>query len=315
MNASRVLRTGTAILCIAIAAALCLCTGSAQADALGGNTVRVLIVDGFSNHDWRETTRLTKQILLTSGICLVDISTSPQSKDSTNWETWQPRFSAYDVIIQNCNSLGGRPTWPEKVQRDLETFVSMGGGLLILHSGNNAFAEWKEYNRMIGLGWRSKEFGWAIAINPDGTIERIPPGQGDSTGHGKRLDALLTRLGDHPIHKDLPRQWRAADLEVYRYARGPAEHLTVLSYAHEPQSGLNFPVEWAVKYGEGRVYNSTYGHVWKGSANPPGMRCVAFQTILVRAVQWLADRDVTWPVPADFPDGDRIQLRDEDTSG
>jgi hypothetical protein len=37
------------------------------------------------------------------------------------------------------------------------------------------------------------------------------------------VDALLVRLGDHPIHAGLPRQWVAADLEIYRYARGAAE--------------------------------------------------------------------------------------------
>jgi type 1 glutamine amidotransferase len=161
---------------------------------------------------------------------------------------------------------------------------------------------------MIGLGWRNKDFGWAVTIDPDGTVVRIPRGQGGNTSHGKRIDAVLTRLGDHPIHRNLPRQWKVADLEVYSYARGPAENMTVLSYTREPETGLNFPIEWVVQYGKGRVYNSTFGHVWKDDINPPATRCVAFQTLLIRAVEWLSGEEVTSPTPVDFPDQENIRL-------
>ncbi len=275
--------------------------------------IRVLIVDGFSNHDWKQTTVLVRQILEASGLFSVDVSSAPSPNGSLDWETWRPPFDNYDVVIQNCNSIGDRGAWPERVQRDLERYVSRGGGVYILHSANNAFPQWEEYNKMIGLGWRNKNFGWAITIDNDGRLRRIPPGEGANTGHGKRIDALLTRLGEHPIHRGLPQTWRVADLEVYRYARGPAENLTVLSYAREPETGLNFPIEWVVRYGEGRVYNSTFGHVWPGSSNPPAMRCVAFQTLLVRAMQWVGGKEVTWPVPDNFPSDKNIQLSGENS--
>lgn len=155
-----------------------------------------------------------------------------------------------------------------------------GGGLHIFYSANNSFESWQECNRVIGLGWRKRDFGTAIAIGANGLEVRVPPGDGGDTGHGKRVDAVLTRLGEHPIHQDLPRRWNAADLEIYHYARGLAENLTVLSYALEPQTGLDFPIEWVMSYGAGRVYNSTFGHVWPGDKSPPAMRCIAFQTLL-----------------------------------
>ncbi len=83
----------------------------------------------------------------------------------------------------------------------------------------------------------------------------------------------------------------------------------MLSYAREPNTGLNFPIEWVVSYGKGRVYNSTFGHVWKDATNPPAARCVAFQTLLIRAIEWLDDGKVTWPLPDDFPDASHIRLR------
>ena len=273
------------------------------------STSRVLIVDGFNNHHWQLTTRLTKSILESSGLFSVDVSTAPNSQTSPGWANWRPQFSQYDVVIQNCNSHGGRPLWPEKVQRDLEAFVSEGGGLYIFHSGNNAFPEWKDYNLMIGLGWRDKNFGDAITIGSNGSVIRIPAGEGGNTNHGKRINAVVTSINDHPIHSGLPKQWKAADLEIYCYARGPAKNITILSYAKEPQSGLDFPIEWAVRYGKGRVYNSTYGHVWQGDTNPDGMRCIAFQTLLIRAIEWLSQNDVTWPIPDNFPTKEAIRLK------
>lgn len=156
--------------------------------------IHVLIVDGFSNHNWQQTTLLTKNILEASGLFAVEVSSAPPTQASSGWASWRPPFAQYDVVIQNCNSYGDGPTWPAEVQQDLEIFVAGGGGLYILHSGNNAFPQWEAYNRMIGLGWRNKEFGAAITVDSDGTIIRVPPGQGGNTGHGKRSDTVLTRL-------------------------------------------------------------------------------------------------------------------------
>ena len=298
---------------LATSSSLCSCMQSATCQRTERGNIRVLIVDGFSNHDWKQTTVLVRQILEASGLFSVDVSSAPSADGPSDGETWRPPFDAYDVVIQNCNSIGDRGAWPEQVQQDLERYVSQGGGVYILHSGNNAFPQWEEYNKMIGLGWRNKNFGWAITVDDDGRLRRIPPGEGANTGHGKRIDALLTRLGEHPIHRGLPQSWRAADLEVYRYARGPAENLTVLSYAREPETGLNFPIEWVVRYGEGRIYNSTFGHVWTGASNPPAMRCVAFQTLLIRAMEWVGGREVTWPVPDNFPTDKNIQLSGENS--
>jgi hypothetical protein len=167
---------------------------------------------------------------------------------------------------------------------------------------------------MIGLGWRDKDYGWAVTLDTDGTVVRIPPGQGEETSHGDRVDALLTRLGDHPIHKDLPKEWKAADLEVYRYTRGPAERLTVLSYARDPETQLNFPIEWVVLYGKGRVYSSTLGHLWKDDTDPAGIRCVAFQTLLIRVAEWLGTGKSEWPVPDNFPDDKNVQLQEASSS-
>jgi hypothetical protein len=273
--------------------------------------IRVLIVDGFSNHDWRLTTRSIRAILEPTGLFSVDVSTSPPGAAAPGWDAWRPDFSAYDVIIQTCNDIDGGPAWPPPVRESFEKFVRRGGGVYVWHSGNNAFPDWPAYNDIIGIGWRKKDFGWALAVSDDGAITKIPPGRGEDTGHGRRFDALVQRRGDHPIHHGLPRAWQAADIEVYYYVRGPAKHVDVLSYAREPHTGLNWPIEWTVRYGRGRVYTSTLGHVWRGDVQPVTVRDAGVQTLLVRALQWLAGRPITAAVPPDFPTAKSTSIRGE----
>jgi type 1 glutamine amidotransferase len=271
--------------------------------------IKLLIVEGVSNHDWRHRLALVKEILARDGSFDVDVSITPETADDPAWQTWHPDFSKYDVVLSGYNNLGGKPAWPAAVRKSFEDFVSAGGGFYCYHEANNSFAEWPEYNRMIGLGWRGKAYGKAVVIQPDETLQFIPPGEGNGTGHGSRVDVTVRQLGEHPIHRGLPRAWMAADIEIYRYARGPAEQLTVLAYAKEAQTQLQFPIEWTVQYGKGRVFVSTYGHVWADQPDPKGMKCVAFQTIMVRALKWLAGRDPGDTLPPDFPGPEKISLR------
>jgi hypothetical protein len=273
--------------------------------------IRVLIVDGFSNHDWQLTTALIRGILEPIGLFVVDVSTSPPTEDSPELATWRPRFSNYDVVIQTCNNNRGGLMWPHDVQTDFEKYVAGGGGVYVWHAGNNSFPSWPAYNEMLGLGYRKKDQGTAVSVDDHGELVRIPSGEGTDSGHGPRVNTVVKRLGDHAIYAGLPRQWFTPDIEVYFYPRGPAKNLTVLSYGFDPRTQMNWPLEWVTEYGKGRVYTSTFGHVWKGDTQPERMRCAGLQTIVVRALQWLANRDVTWPVPDDFPTADKLSVRGE----
>ncbi len=283
--------------------------------------IRVLIVDGFSNHDWQQTTLLLRGILEAAGEFTVDVSTAPLEPGSAAWEAWRPRFADYDVVIQTCNDNGGngllqglkpKPQWPDGVKQDFAEYVGKGGGVYIFHAAENAFVGWKEYEEMVGLSWREADYGTAIRVSDKEKIVRIPPGVGRGTGHGQRSDVQVRRLGDDPIHAGMPQAWLSPDMEVYYYARGPAERLHVLAYARDsdPKLGLLWPVEWTTTFGKGRVYISTYGHVWPGDVRPAALRDAAVQTIIPRALEWLARRPVTFPVPADFPSDSKVSVRD-----
>lgn len=274
--------------------------------------IRVLIVEGFSNHSVEKTTQKIRDILATEPAFKVSVSTMP-AFNTEAWRAWEPNFAAYDVIIQTCNNYANREiTWPDRVKTELESYLRGGGGMYVYHGANNAFPGWSEYDKMLGMGWREADYGKALQIK-DGRLVEIPAGVGKKTRHGPRFDAVVHRFGDHPIHASLPPRWKSADLEVYSYARGPLENLTVLSYARDPVNDMDFPIEWVVEYGAGRTYSSTYGHYWHDQDNPPGVRDVAFQTLMVRALQWLAKHPVTPTVPANFPTESAVSLQDVPT--
>src|SRR2546427_12719340 len=65
--------------------------------------IRALILDGFSNHDWHQTTALLRGILEASGLLPVSVSTAPATPASPGWEQWVPRFSGHDVGVQTCS--------------------------------------------------------------------------------------------------------------------------------------------------------------------------------------------------------------------
>lgn len=272
--------------------------------------IPVLIIDGFSNHDWKQTTAVIKWILEQTGRFTVDVSTIPS--DSVQRMSWRLDASKYPVVIQNTNNINSPALrWPPAAEQDLENYVKGGGGLYILHSANNAFPHWKEYDKMIGLGWRSGTVGHSVEIDPIKKIVFVNDTSTKGTGHGSRFDAAIHIINRHPINKDYPEIWKTANTEVYYSPRGPAENLTVLSYAYDSSSTHRWwPVEWVVGYGKGRVYNSSMGHLWKGEVYPPAYRCVGFQTTVIRVTEWLATGKVSYPVPKDFPTENSVSLKE-----
>ena len=140
----------------------------------------------------------------------------------------------------------------------------------------------------------------------------IPAGEGKATYHGPRNDEVIQKFTEHPINKNFPDGWKTPDMELYKFARGPAKNLTVLSYAKDEETGINWPVEWVVAYGKGRVYNSSMGHLWKGDVFPVSYKCIGFQTTMIRVTEWLATGESTYTIPTNFPTEDHIVLSEVD---
>lgn len=263
-----------------IFALLAACSDNAQ-----DRQLKAVIIDGLNNHDWAAATAAIRTILEGTGRFTVDVSTYPKLPD----------FRRYDVVIDNFNGgyteTGTR--WPPEAERALEAYVRGGGGLVVYHAANNAFLRWPEFNQMIGLGWRDPSFGPGIAVGPNGQIVTIPRGQGLPPGHGPRHDfEIFVRDPNHPITRGLPAHWTHPSEQLTHGQHGPAEGLTILTYAFSEVSRQGEPMDWVRDYGKGRVYTTMLGHTWKGEANP-NLDDVYFQALLARGAEWAATGQVT----------------------
>jgi type 1 glutamine amidotransferase len=273
--------------------------------------IRVLIVDGINNHDWKTATHGITEILIRTGLFTVDVSTTPpREAPASAWETWRPTFAGYNVVVNNFN--GGDSAkgiqWPADVEASLESYVRGGGGLVVYHAANNAFTPWQAYNEMIGLGWRPATFGPGIAIADDDSVVVIPQGTGHGPGHPNMLDFQVhVRNTHHPIIEGMPPVWMHPFEQLTHGQHGPASNLTILTYAHSPVTNQNEPMDWVRTYGSGRVYTTMLGHTWAGDPCP-NLDCVGFQTLLARGVQWAATGRVTIAIPPDFPGPDKASL-------
>jgi type 1 glutamine amidotransferase len=273
--------------------------------------LRVLIVDGINNHDWKTATKGITAILSATGLFTIDVSTTPpRGAPPAAWDIWRPVFSRYDVVVNNFNG-GDSPTgiqWPAPVEAALEAYVVAGGGLVSYHAANNAFTPWPAYNQMIGLGWRPAAFGTGIAIAEDDSVVYIPKGEGHAPGHPANLDFQVhVRDTRHPITQGMPPVWMHPFEQLTHGQHGPAEGLTILTCAHSPVTNQNEPMDWVRDYGLGRVYTTMLGHTWAGDPCP-NLDCIGFQTLLTRGVQWAATGRITVPIPTGFPGPDKTSL-------
>ena len=185
----------------------CLLAGPIVPAATAADKLRVLIVDGQNNHDWRMMTPPMKADLEKSGRFTVDVVTTPPAKSPKSaWDAFRPDFGKYDVVLSNYN---GEP-WPEEVQKALEDYVSKGGGLSIIHAANNSFPAWPAYNKMIGLGWRGPDYGDRVTIDEAGKVVRTPKGEGPGSGHGpQHAFKVVVRDAEPPDHQGHARRMDA----------------------------------------------------------------------------------------------------------
>jgi type 1 glutamine amidotransferase len=304
-------------------ASLCLIPLCLAAHATAADPLRVLIIDGQNNHAaWPKTTAMMRSYLEESGRFEVDVARTrytwnggdllkefplddgrvyedlPQPKTDPNFK---PNFSDYDVVLSNFG--WNAAPWPPETQAALEAYVRGGGGLVIVHAADNSFADWLEFNKMIGLGgWggRNEKSGPYLYLNDDGEVVRdMSPGSGGDHGPQHPYQ-IATRDPDHPITRGLPRTWMHAQDELYQKLRGPALNVDILATAYADEqfkgTGRHEPIMMTVRYGAGRVYHTPMGH------DDNSMSCVGFITTLVRGTEWAATGEVTvTALPEDFP--------------
>jgi type 1 glutamine amidotransferase len=270
--------------------------------------IRVLLVDGQNNHDFRATTPHLKEVIEDTGLFSVDIATAPPK--GADMSTFKPAFGSYRVIVSNYNGQ----EWPAETKAAFVAFVRNGGGFVSVHAADNSFPQWKEYNEMIGIGgWegRNEKSGPYLRLRDGKWTHDTTPGAG---GHHGRQHAFVmeTHAPEHPIMAGLPPRWMHAKDELYDRLRGPAQNVTVLASAMAAKStggsGEHEPLLLVTTFGKGRVFHTALGH--NNGKDLTAQRCVGFIATLQRGTEWAATGKVTQKVPADFPTADQVSLRE-----
>ena len=266
--------------------------------------LKVLLVDGQNNHDWKATTPVMKKHLEASALFQVDVATSPP--EGEDMSGFKPNFSGYDVVLTNYN--GDR--WSNETDAALVDYVRGGGGLVVVHAADNAFPDWPEFNKMTGLGgWgeRNEKWGPYVYFQSGEYVRDTSEGEGGS--HGRQHEfQVVVRNSEHPITAGMPEVWLHTKDELYDRLRGPAENMTILatSYADPATggSGRHEPMIFTIDYGKGRVFRTPMGHA------DYSLQCVGFITTLVRGTEWAATGKVTTKIPDDFPTAEKVSSRE-----
>lgn len=258
-----------------LTAMFCVLAGGSLAGgcAAEDGRVKALIITGENNHNWRYTSRFHKNTLEATGRFTVDITDSPAAALA------DPKTLAnYKVVVLDYNDFNTPKRWGQPAESLFIDAVRNGLGVVAIHSANNAFVGWKEYEQMVALLWR------------------------EGTGHGKfhTFDVTISD-GAHPITAGLPSTNTTSDELYHRLVNTHNSPYSLLAKAMSSTSsggtGQDEPMALVKEFGKGRVFATPLGHVWdKDEGSKVSIATPFFRTLLARGTEWAATGSVTLPV-------------------
>jgi type 1 glutamine amidotransferase len=240
-----------------------------QQDA-GRGKIRLLILSGANNHDWKSTTPVLKKMYEESGRFTVDVTENVPGLSGGD-------FAKYDALVSNYttypNVKGHR--WPAQTEKAFLDYIAAGHGLVLFHAASTAWNDWPEFTDLIGMTWQEGQ-----------------------SAHGNYHSFVVHIIDqEHPVTKGMKDFQHLKD-ELYhrQLMHGTAKVLaTAFSAKAMHGSGQNEPMIVVTEYGKGRVFHNAMGH------DTPPMACVAWRSLMLRGAEWAATGKVTIPIPAAWP--------------
>jgi len=273
-------RLGLAALALPLLAAAPAETPDVRARFFQKDKLRVLLLSGRNNHDWRTTTPFLRQLLVDTGRFDVRVVEEPEGLTA---ET----LAVYDLVVSDyCG-----PRWGPSTEQALVDFVRSGKGLVAVHGAAYGFSvhdvladrhvrtgitqpPWKEYAEMVG-GW------W-----PEAPSKQF---------HGARHSFKVRVVDrDHPVAKGLGDGFVATDELYHQMTVLPSSHVLATAWSDPATGGTgrDEPILWVNTFGKGRAYFTALGH------EVAAMQNEGFKAALLRGAEWAATGAVTLPADA-----------------
>ncbi len=226
--------------------------------------LRVLLLSGNNNHNWKKTTPALVKIFKESERFTVTVTNEPEKLKAAD-------FKACDVIVSNWTPWPNirKRFWDAETEKAFLDFIRGGRGLVVFHAASTAFATWPEFQKLVGATW------------------------GKGTGHGRQHE-FEVKIADpkHPVTAGM-KNFKIFDELWHRMAAQPDKKVlcTAFSAKNRGGSGAEEPVVIYTQIGKGRGFNLVLGHGTKAMSNPN------WQKLMLRGTEWAATGKVK-PPPA-----------------
>jgi len=259
--------SGISAATILLAALASMCSVQ-TAEPAGGGKIRLLILSGANNHDWKTTTPLLRKMYEDSGRFSVEVSDDVAALTAAD-------FAKYDALVCNYttfpNVAGHR--WPAATEKAFLDYIAAGHGFALFHAASTAWNDWPEFGDLIGLTWQMSK-----------------------SGHGAYHSFAVTiEDKEHPVTKGMKDFQHLKDELYHRQLLHPGAHVLATAFSDKSAGGTGDkePMIVVTELGKGRVFHNAMGHDTKA------MACAGFQTLMLRGTEWAATGQVTIPIPAD----------------
>jgi type 1 glutamine amidotransferase len=229
--------------------------------------LRVLILSGLNNHDWRSTTPVIKKMFTDCArFGTVDVTEDPAGLNAA-------ALARYDVLVSNWTPYPEtRRSWPPETEAAFLDFVRKGGGFVVFHASACTFQVWPEFQQLIALTWKANH-------TAHGTYHTFKVSVEDRT---------------HPIAQGLTDFYTTDELyhQMVQMAEQPL-HVVFKAFSAKAEAGTgrDEPVLVCTELGRGRGVNLVLGHDVAAMG-------AGFRTLLLRSAEWAATGRVTLPPPA-----------------